>query len=763
MTIAPGTKLGPYEIVSSLGAGGMGEVYRGRDPRLGREVAIKILPEDAAADPEHLNRFEREARAVAALSHPNVLAIFDVGLGKIPFLVTELLHGETLREILDRGALDARRAIELGMQLAAGLTAAHERGIVHRDLKPANVFVNSGGHLNILDYGLAKRAEPMNEPDDSITRPQTLRGTVLGTLGYMSPEQLRGFPADARSDIFACGAILFEMVTGKRAFRGDSPADTISAILAAPTPAFGMSSGVPPALTAAVRRCLEKDPSRRFQTASELLAALESISEVRSGPALAPAAESSAASVPPTSIAVLPFANMSANPEDQYFSDGLAEELVNALTRLSRLRVASRTSSFRFRDRHADVREIGRALGVGAILEGSVRRSGPRLRVMVQLIDVENGYSIWSERYDREMADVFDVQDEIVAATVNALAPTLLGEAREAVKRPTENLQAYDLYLRGRHFWNQRSPAVFATAIRFFEEAIALDANYALAHAGLADCYSILRVYGWTPPEHSQPRALQAVTQAMALDARLPEAHFSRALYDFYFERRWRTAERSFRQSIEMSPRMAMFHAYYALFLATSYDYAEAHRRLSDALSMDAHSSVVHFLAASAACVMGEADSALEHATRALDLQPESLGARWPQTVALIMAGRHEQALAAAEQVVARTRAPIYIGVLGMVYGIAGRLADAQRLWHELEEREGRGEYIVPVARLSIALGLDDRARILTTLSECADGGAAPFSVVATNRWLLDRYRGDPAFDEVLDRLHDGARPAKNQ
>jgi serine/threonine protein kinase/tetratricopeptide (TPR) repeat protein len=756
MPLEAGTRLGPYQIVGALGAGGMGEVYRAHDSRLGREVAVKILPEDAAADPEHLNRFEREARAIAALSHPNILSIFDIGLGRIPFLVTELLDGQTLREIIDRGALSVRRTLEIGMQLASGLAAAHERGIVHRDLKPANVFVTTDGHVKILDFGLAKRAVTVDDAD-SITRPQTLNGTVLGTLGYMAPEQVRGLAADERSDIFACGAILFELLTGRRAFRGDSPADTISAILMT-TPALPPVSGVPPALAALIRRCMEKDPARRHQSARELLAALETISDVRTGP-LHGILTTASAAPRPTSIAVLPFANMSPDAEDQYFSDGLAEELVNALSRLSALRVASRTSSFRFRNPETDVREIGRELGVGAILEGSVRRAGPRLRVTVQLIDVENGYSIWSERYDRQMSDVFAVQDEIVQSTVNTLAPALLGEARGAVRRPTENLQAYDLYLRGRHYWNQRSPAVFASAIRFFEQAIALDPNYALAYAGLADCYSILRVYGWTPPEHSQPRAFEAVTRALALDPNLPEAHFSRALHDFYFERRWRTAREAFHRAIEMSPRTAMFGAYYAMFLATEYEYAEARRRLDTALSLDPHSSVVHFLAASAACVMGDAAKALEHAGRALDLQPESLAARWPQTVALVMAQHHGTAVAAAEQVVARTRAPIYIGVLGMVYGMAGRLADARTLWRELEEREARGEYVVPVARLSIALGLDDRPRIVASLTECADGGAAPFSVVATSRWLLDRYRGDAEIDALLDRLHDGATP----
>jgi serine/threonine-protein kinase len=756
MPLDAGSRLGPYEILAPLGAGGMGEVYRARDPRLGRDVAVKILPDGDAADPEHLARFEREARAVAALSHPNVLAIYDVGLGDVPFLVTELLRGETLRELLDKGRLGSPRTVELGLQLAAGLAAAHDRGIVHRDLKPGNLFITTDGQVKILDFGLAKRIGALSEgTDESITRPQTLRGTVMGTLGYMSPEQVRGSEADQRADIFACGAILYEMITGRRAFWGVSPADTISAILKDPAGALAFDPGTPPALAAAVRRCLEKEPASRFQSVRELAAALEAISESRPGTAVpAPPGQ------PPTSIAVLPFANLSADVEDQYFSDGLAEELVNALIPLSGLRVASRTSSFRFRDRPADIRQIGRELGVGAILEGSVRRAGPRLRITVQLTNVEDGYIIWSERYDREMADVFDVQDEIVQSTVSALAPALLGDVKKGARRPTENLQAYDLYLRGRHFWNQRSPAVFGMAIRYFEEAIEVDPQYALAYTGLADCYSILRVYGWTPPEHSQPRALEAVTKALALDPELPEAQFSRALYEFYFERQWRSARSCFDKAIASSPRMALFEAYYALFLATEYQYGEAQRRLDLALELDPHSSVIHFLAASAACAMGEAGLAEAQAGRALELQPEALGPRWPQTVALLMARRHDEAIAAGEQVVARTRAPIYLGVLGMVYGRAGRLADARRLSHELDERQGRGEYVVPVARLSISLGLSDPAAVRASLATCVDGGAAPFSVVATNRWLLDSYRGDPEIDRLLDRLHDGARPA---
>jgi serine/threonine-protein kinase len=753
MPLDAGSRLGPYEIVAPLGAGGMGEVYRARDPRLGRDVAVKVLADAPGADPDRLRRFEQEARAVAALSHPNVLAIFDIGVGDVPFLVTELLDGETLRALLERGALTSGRTIELALQLVAGLAAAHARGIVHRDLKPDNIFITADGRLKILDFGLARHSGIGGSDAQSITHSETLSGTVLGTLGYMAPEQVRGLEADHRADIFAFGAVLFEMLTGERAFRRASPADTISAVLNDPPSALVFSTGTPPALAVIVRRCLDKETTRRFQSATELAAAIESISDVRSGSIAVPDNPTL------TSIAVLPFSNLSADPDNQYFSDGLAEELINALTRLSGLRVASRTSAFRFGGREADVRQIGRELGVGAILEGSVRRAGSRLRITAQLTNAGDGYHIWSERYDREMTDVFEIQDAIVQSIVTAIAPALVGEASAAVRRPTENLQAYELYLRGRHFWNQRSPAVFGSAISFFEQAIELDGNYALAYAGLADCYSILRVYGWTPPEHSQPRALSAVTKALALDPQLPEAHFSMALYTFHFERHWRSARAHFVEALAASPRMAMFEAYFGLFLATEYEYADARLRLDRALELDPHSSVVHFLAASAECAMGDVLAAERHALRALELQPESLGPRWPQTVALLAGGRYEDAIAAGEHVTARTRAPIYLGVLGMMYGCIGRLADARRLLQELDERQSRGEYIVPVARLSVCLGLRDVAGVRSALAACLDGGAAVFSVVATNRWILDAYRGDPEFDRLLDRLHDGAAP----
>jgi TolB-like protein/Flp pilus assembly protein TadD len=749
-----GTRLGPYQIVEKLGAGGMGEVYRARDPRLGRDVAVKVLP-PGVADPDRLARFAQEARTIAGLSHPNLLAIFDVGTGDPPYLVTELLDGETLRTRVERGALTATETVAIGLQIAAGLAAAHARGVVHRDLKPDNLFVTADGRVKILDFGLATTVATTPTPPEHSAAPtavRTLPGLVLGTIGYLSPEQARARPVDHRTDLFACGAVLFELLTGQRAFRGDSPADTFALLLHRPPSELSFGPTVPPALADAVRRCLQQAPEGRFQSAQELARALEAVSLDASRPAVR------AASAAPASVAVLPFVNLSATADDQYFGDGLAEDLVNALARMPGLRVASRTSSFRFRGRDLDLREVGRELGVRAVVEGSVRRAGTQLRLTVHLTDVDDGYHLWSERYDRELTEVFDVQDEMVGSIVAAIAPALAGGAGPAARRATANLQAYDLYLKGRHLWNQRSPSVMSAAIACFEGAIALDPEFAAAFAGLADCYSILRVYGWMPRAQAQPRALDAATRALALDPQLPAAHRAKGIYTFHFEAHWRAAEESFLAALALDPDDAICRATYGMFLATAYRADEARHHLSRALEQEPHAAQVHFLIASAACALCDAELAGRHAARALELQPDALGPRWPQTVALLMQGRHVEVVTLGEQIVARARAPIFVGVLAMIYGRAGRLGDARRLGEELYDRAGRGEYVSPASLLALALGLGDVELVRQCLIACTDGGASPFAVIATNRWLLDGYRDDAGIDALLDRLLDGAR-----
>jgi len=769
MSLTPGTRLGPYQIVSLLGAGGMGEVYKARDPRLGRDVAIKVLHESVAADPERLRRFEQEARAVAALSHPNILAIFDVGAGAQPYLVTELLEGETLREGLARGPLSLPRTTEVALQFVAGLAAAHDRGIVHRDLKPENIFLTRDRGVKILDFGLAKATSPAEagphdasgrgvrlQADVDLTRAgATLAGLVMGTAGYMSPEQVRGQAADPRSDIFAAGAILYEMVTGQRAFQGTSPADTMSAVLREQPVDLVLRSGTPPALARLVRRCLEKDANDRFQSARDLRFAIESISDAH------PAAPAPAKKADEKSVAVLPFANMSADADNQYFSDGLAEELINALTRLPGLHVASRTSAFRFRGGDVDIREIGRQLHVTTVLEGSVRRSGTRLRVTAQLINIADGYHIWSERYDREMADVFAIQDEIVEAIVTALAPALVGDAKKAVRRPTENLEAYELYLKGRHSWHMRSPAAMQSAVRCFEQVIRLDPEYALAHAGLADCFGVCRGYGWFSAAQSHERAREAVTRAIALDPSLAEVNFSQASYIFWFERNWRDAEAPLRRAIAINPRMAAAHGYLALWYACDGDVEGATSHAELERNVDPLSAFSQYLAGITYSVAGRFEPAERIARYTLELQPDSLTGLWPLGLALSGSGRDAEAVTVVERAAMLSRAPFYVGQLGFTYARVGRVDDARRLLIELEDRAGRGEYVSPAAPLFVAAGLGDVAAVRRGLEACVADATPLLTIKVTSGSFLTPYRADADVARLMDTLQAGPWPTR--
>jgi len=504
MSLSPGTRLGPYEIQSLMGAGGMGEVYRARDPRLGRVVAIKVLP--GTADGSQLRRFEHEARAVAALSHPNILAIFDVGIGATPYLVTELLDGETLRARMLRGRLPLPTILDTARQFLSGLAAAHARGIVHRDLKPDNIFLTRDGVVKILDFGLAKNVVPTPatlSDVDVTSAPATIDGAILGTVGYMAPEQVRGAAVDHRSDIFAVGTVLYEMVTGDRAFRGESPADTMSAILREQPRDVPPAAGVPPALGRIIQRCLEKAPDQRFQSAQDLRFAVEGISQTDAvAPSHRASSEESAAS-----IAVLPFTDMSAQRDQAYFCEGMAEEIINALAKVDGLRVAARTSTFQARAMTADLGQIAAALGVRHLLEGSVRTAGQRLRVTAQVVDVRDQRAVWSDRFDGAMADVFEIQDTIAERIVSAFRTRLVGATAVAPARRqyTPNVEAYQAYLQGLH--HRYTTYNLLEALRWFERATELDPGYADAHVGVAYASAVLSNFAFLPPLEARSRA----------------------------------------------------------------------------------------------------------------------------------------------------------------------------------------------------------------------------------------------------------------
>jgi TolB-like protein len=755
VTLSAGTRLGPYEIVAPLGAGGMGELYRACDSRLDRMVAIKVLACDPAAV-RMPDRLRTEARAVAALQHPNICTLYDVGemADGQEFIVMELLEGETLHQRLERGRLEIAAAVDIAAALADGLIAAHAAGIVHRDLTPSNVFLTSHGP-KILDFGLAKicRSAPIAALYPA-TVGVTLPGTAVGTIAYMAPEQARGEHVDERSDLFSLGVVLYEMAIGRGPFTRATAALTFDAILnRAPKPLCDLDQDVPAALDHVIRRLLEKDPGDRYQSARELL---DDLRGLRDGlPARAGAVWCD------PSVAVLPFVNLSTNAENQFFCDGLAEELINALTRLPGVRVASRTSAFRFRGIDVDIQQIGRHLNVAAVVEGSVQRSGDRLRINAQLIDAANGYHLWSDRYDRELSDVFTIQDDIVSAIVKALSPALLGDGPVTVHRPTDNLEAFELYLKGRHFWNQRVPGALQHAVRCFEQVIALDPGYALAYAGVADCYAIFRAYGWYASAATRDRAFTAVSRALALNPALPEVIYSQALYTFYFEQCWRDAAPMLRRAAAMTPRNAHMQAYLGVVLGCDAQARGAALQAGLAAELDPLAPDVHFLRSTTYTLIGDFERAETAAALALDLQPDLLPALAARTYALCGLREYERAIDAATRVVALSRAPRFVGELGYLYGIAGRTDDALRLLAELEDRQGRGEFVTPLAHLLIQAGLGDLAGIRAALHACVNDRTPPLPIKVSCGQTLEAHRSDATISDLLDALYDAGAPTR--
>ena len=554
MPLAAGARLGPYEIISSLGAGGMGDVYRARDIRLQRDVALKVLTEAVAADEHRRRRFEQEARSIASLNHPNICQIYDVGP---EYLVLELVEGRELQ-----GPQPAAEAVRLAKQIAEGLQAAHARGILHRDLKPSNVIVTSAGVAKLLDFGIAK----LEAPNRDVTL--TADGTVLGTVAYMSPEQALGRSVDARSDIFSFGALLYELVAGRRAFEGNTAAEVFSALLRQDPP----SSGGEAALERVIRRCLQKDPAQRFQSASELRAALELLA--------------AAQAERPPSIAVLPFENMSGDKENEYFSDGLAEEIINALTRIPGLKVIARTSAFAFKGKHEDIRRIAEALGVSTVLEGSVRRAGNRLRVTAQLIAAADGSHLWSERYDRELTDVFAIQDFIAASIAEALQVKL--SAPSARQRHTPALAAFEALLRGRHMLLRQAPGASAQARAYLERAMALDPRYADPHASLGLSFINESLLGGQSLRATAALIRAEANKALTLEPLEPAPHYLLASVAAAHDYDWSAARRHFEIAVGAGNAPAEAHwAYSSLYFQPLGRFEEAVFHMERAVERD--------------------------------------------------------------------------------------------------------------------------------------------------------------------------------
>ena len=735
-----------YRIDRELGAGGMATVYLAHDLKHDRDVAIKVLRAEVGQS-LGAERFLREIRMAARLSHPHILPLFDSGqVDDALYYVMPVVRGESLRDRLDRERmLPVANAVRIASEVAGALDHAHRNGVVHRDIKPDNIMLQDG-HALVADFGIGKALGAVD------AETMTQAGMSVGTPAYMSPEQASGDAVDGRSDIYSLGCVLYEMLVGEQPFTGRN-AQAVIAKRFAQTPAdvSGLREGISGPVARAVQKALARAPMDRHDTAALFVTSLGEMESISAKPA-----------PPAQSLAVMPFVNRSGDADNQYFSDGLSEDLINALTSHAGLHVASRTSAFRFRGSALDIRDIGDQLNVTYVLEGSVRRSGAKLRVTAQLVSVSSGFQLWSERYDREMTDVFEIQDEIVASIVGALVPALMATgtpSMTAIRRHTDNLEAYELYLKGRSYWHQRSPATVRVAIQCFEQAIALDPDYALAYCGLADSYGILRVYGWTRAEDNRDKASAAVDRAMALDAGLAEANFSLAFFTFYFERRWRDAEPHFARARALGPRNSLIHLYSSLFYSIVGDESEVHRLAQVALDLDPLSPFVQALQSCAFYIIGDYEKAERLSAHALTLQGDYLLGLWAHGSALIGLGRFDEGIARLERATAMSRAPFTVCLLGLAFGLAGRVSDAQQLLAELDERASRGEYIPAFCRLSIWVGLGNVDAVRRELTACVAEVTPPFSLRVTNGLYLNRYRSDPEIARLLDAWERGVDP----
>jgi serine/threonine protein kinase/tetratricopeptide (TPR) repeat protein len=723
-TLMQGTKLGAYNIICLLGAGGMGEVYRAHDSKLGREVALKVLPPRTAADPDRLKRFQREARAVAALNHPHIVTIYSVEeTSGTHFLTMELVDGIALDHLIPERGLPLEKIFEIAIPIAEALAAAHEKRIVHRDLKPANIMVDKKRRVKVLDFGLAKVGGMSSDGIDNPASPesaggldlrletQTQAGSVMGTLPYMSPEQLRGQPVGPRSDLFSFGAVLYEMTVGQPPFSGETSTGFISSILqSSPRPVTDLRTDVPFGLQEILDSCLAKNPHDRYASAHDLLEAIE---ELRHEITLGQNAITTGRVVQ-DSVAVLPFTNMSADPENEFFADGITEEIINALAQIEQLHVAARSSAFSFKGKQTDLRIIGERLKVRSVLTGSVRRSEGRLRITAQLQNVADGYQLWSERYDRDVKDVFAIQDEIARSIVDRLKVTLEGKRLGPLaKVGTKSLEAYQLYVKGRALLSRRGSAI-PSALECFKHAVTLDTEYALAWAGLADCYTLLDFYALARPEVGGQKGKDAAQRAMILDPSLAEAHSAMGCACLLYDLRFAEAEREYLLALELNPRNVQARGQYAFFylqLAVG-RLDEGIAQAALALESDPLSGYANALVGMTYFNAGRYSEALPAFDRALELDPDSFLARYFRCCTLHFSGHFEDAVARGEEVLTMSgRQTGTMAILASIFMDWGKPSEADAIYTELTAR-ARREYVPPsyLVIAAHALGLQEEA-----------------------------------------------------
>ena len=674
-----GKTISHYKIVEELGRGGMGVVYKAEDTKLKRTVALKFLPPDLTRDPKAKQRFIHEAQAASSLDHNNVCTIYEIDETEEgqTFIVMACYEGEILKDKIQKGPLKIEEAIDIAIQIAQGLEKAHKKGIVHRDIKPANIFIADDGIVKILDFGLVKLAGPTQ---------LTKTGTALGTVAYMSPEQAKGEKVDHRSDIWSLGVVLYEMLTGQLPFKGEYEQAVVYSILNEEPPSIlDLQKGIPTELGQIVEKTLVKKREERYQSVEELLADVRAI---RENFETADAKTALKEKIPP-SIAVLPFVNMSADPEQEYFCDGMAEELISALTKIENLHVPARTSAFAFKGEKIDMREIGRKLNVATVLEGSVRKAGNRLRITAQLINVTDGYHLWSERFDRELDDVFAIQDEISMAIVDKLKIRILkGEKEKLFKRYTDNLEAYSLYLKGRYYWNSLTPEGWEKSFECYQKAIEIDPTYALAYVGLSIWHQSLAFWGDVPPSQAIPKSREFAQKAIELDDSISDAHNSLAVGYALYDWNLSAADKEFKRTIELDPTNALGYVNYALISTNWKRFEEALVYARRAQKLDPLSSMINTWVSIILMYAGQYEEAVEGLQQVIAKDPGFWQPHLWLCFAFISGSIFEEAVSAGEKAVELSgRASIAKAVLACTYFLSGRSKKGEELLESLKER----------------------------------------------------------------------------
>lgn len=818
--LSPGTKLGRYEIRSQLGAGGMGEVYLALDTELDRTIALKILPPEFAVDLQRMRRFVREAKAASGLNHQNIITIYEIGeIESTRYIATEFVDGVTLRQRIRQARLTLSEVLEVAIQITSALAAAHEAGIVHRDIKPDNIMLRSrDGFVKVLDFGLVKLTEPLSASANAEAPTRALMnteaGTVMGTVGYMSPEQARGKDVDARTDIFSVGAVIYEMLAGRAPFAGETTADVLGALLQKePAPLTEVAPDTPRGLQRVVGKALRKDREERYQTVKDLLVDLQQLKkQTEAGAELGrtkPAQEGSdgkqddatqIVTARPTStaeyatavfkkhksaaiavlvilllavgalgfwyfndrpsrtsqiesIAVLPFVNESGNAEVEYLSDGMTESLINSLSQLPNLSVKARSSVFRYKGKSIEPQQVATELSVQAILNGRVVQRGDDLALFLSLVDAHNGNQLWGEQYNRKLTDLVALQSEIARDVSQKLRARLLGpDAQKLAKSYTTNPEAYKLYLKGRFHWNKYTEDGFRKSIEYYKQAVEKDPGYTLAYSGLADSYSLLGELSVAPPKESFPQARAYAEKALVLDETLAEAHLSLGMVELLYEWDWPGAEKELRRAKELNPNYPDAYHFYGHYLQVVGRVEEAINETKRGVELDPTSLVINAELGWAYYCARHYDQAIAQDRKTLELDPNFVYTSWVIAQSYEQTERYQESVAELKR--ARTidaNWPYIIAELGYAYAASGERSEAERILQQLKERAAR-EYIdaILIAYIYVGLGQKDQAFAWLEKAYQERSGLMPF-LKGEPKW--DPLRGDARFQDLLRRV----------